>query len=116
MNTGYEDRLGEIGAIGPFIPPKLSSEDRLVGDTILPGSDRRRQASGRHHDLADFAIRQMIYFASRRNASGPLSTAPKARTLRSWTLPGDSGLKLGPRGDKALYDPYAGIIVITPGG
>jgi hypothetical protein len=36
--------------------------------------------------------------------------------VRNWTLPGDSGLKLGPRGDKALYDPYAGIIVITPGG
>lgn len=45
----------------------------------------------------------MICFASRRNASGPLSTAPKARALRSWILPGDSGLKLGPRGDKALY-------------
>ncbi len=41
MNTGYEDWLGEIGATGPFIPPKLSYEDRLVGDNILPGSDRR---------------------------------------------------------------------------
>ncbi|SJM28992.1 hypothetical protein BQ8482_110922 [Mesorhizobium delmotii] len=50
------------------------------------------------------------------NTSGPLSTAPKARTLRSWTLPGDSGLKLGPRGDKALYDPYAEIMVITRAG
>jgi hypothetical protein len=29
---------------------------------------------------------------------------------------GDSGLKLRPRGDKALYDPYAGIMVITLGG
>ncbi|SIT53469.1 hypothetical protein BQ8794_110275 [Mesorhizobium prunaredense] len=36
--------------------------------------------------------------------------------MRSWTLPGDSGLKLGPRGDKALYDPYAGIRMITLGG
>jgi hypothetical protein len=27
---------------------------------------------------------------------------------------GDSGLKLEPRGGKALYDPYAGIMVITP--
>ena len=41
MNTGYEDWLGEIGATGPFIPPKLSSEDRLVGDNRLPGSDLR---------------------------------------------------------------------------
>jgi hypothetical protein len=41
MNDGYEDWLGEIGATGPFMPPKLSSEDRLVGDNILPGSDRR---------------------------------------------------------------------------
>ncbi|WP_287318928.1 hypothetical protein [Mesorhizobium sp.] len=47
MNTGYEHWLGEIGATGPFIPPKLSSEDRLVGDNILPGSDRRgRPAAG----------------------------------------------------------------------
>ena len=44
MNSGYEDWLGEIGATGPFIPPKLSSADRLVGDNILPGSDRRGRA------------------------------------------------------------------------
>jgi hypothetical protein len=29
---------------------------------------------------------------------------------------GDSGLKTGPGGGKARYDPYAGIMVITPGG
>jgi hypothetical protein len=44
MNSGYEDWLGEIGVTGPFIPPKLSSADRLVGDNILPGSDRRGRA------------------------------------------------------------------------
>jgi hypothetical protein len=41
MNTGYEDWLGEIGATGHFTPPELSPADRLVGDNILPGSDRR---------------------------------------------------------------------------
>ena len=44
MNSGYEDWLGEIGATGPFIPPILSSADHLVGDNILPGSDRRGRA------------------------------------------------------------------------
>ncbi|ESX23323.1 hypothetical protein X767_16060 [Mesorhizobium sp. LSJC264A00] len=47
MNDGYEEWLGEIGATGPFHPPKLSTEDRLLGDNILPGSDRRgRPAAG----------------------------------------------------------------------
>ena len=41
MNTGYEDWLGEIGATGHFTLPELSPADRLVGDNILPGSDRR---------------------------------------------------------------------------
>jgi len=41
MNDGYEDWLGEIGATGHFTPPKLSVADRLVGDNILPGADRR---------------------------------------------------------------------------
>ncbi|MER8864345.1 hypothetical protein NKI19_11585 [Mesorhizobium sp. M0751] len=49
MNDGYEDWLGEIGATGPFIPPKLSSEDRLVGDNILPGSDRRGRPAVREN-------------------------------------------------------------------
>ncbi|BCG87921.1 hypothetical protein MesoLj113c_40310 [Mesorhizobium sp. 113-3-9] len=50
MNAGYEDWLGEIGATGSFIPPKLSSDDQLVGDNILPGSDRRgRQAIRLRH-------------------------------------------------------------------
>jgi hypothetical protein len=41
MNNGYDDWLGEAGATKRFTPPKLSSEDRLVGDNILTGSDRR---------------------------------------------------------------------------
>ena len=41
MNDGYEDWLGEIGATGHFTPPKLSDADQLVGNNILPGSDRR---------------------------------------------------------------------------
>ncbi|WP_287319885.1 hypothetical protein [Mesorhizobium sp.] len=47
MNAGYEDWLGEIGATGPFIPPKLSSEDRLVARI---GS--QRQTSGRENTMS----------------------------------------------------------------
>ncbi|MER9167681.1 hypothetical protein NKI12_09900 [Mesorhizobium australicum] len=48
MNDGYEEWLGEIGATGPFHPPKLSAEDRLVGDNILPGSDLRGRPAARN--------------------------------------------------------------------
>ena len=50
MNAGYEEWLGETGAIDHFIPPKLSSEDRLVGDDILPGSDRRGRPAARKNN------------------------------------------------------------------
>jgi hypothetical protein len=47
MNSGYEEWLGEIGATGHFKPPKLSSDDQLKGDNILPGSDRRSRPAPR---------------------------------------------------------------------
>lgn len=48
MNSGYDEWLGEIGAAGHFKRPKLSSDDQLVGDNIMPGSDLRgRPAAGK---------------------------------------------------------------------
>lgn len=52
MNAGYEEWLGETGTVDHFIRPRLSAEDRLVGNNILPGLDRRgrpavRKPSGR---------------------------------------------------------------------
>jgi hypothetical protein len=47
MNSGYEEWLGEIGATGPFKPPRLSPDDQLVGNNILTGSDRRGRPAAR---------------------------------------------------------------------
>jgi len=49
------------------------------------------------------------------NASGPLSTAPKRKGCATGHSR-ETADSNGPRGDKALYDPYVGIMVITPGG